>query len=236
VERGIDPRRYALLAFGGAGPLHATQIADELGIDTILCPRAAGVLAALGLVVSPRRRDVQRSVLWSGGSLTGDAIAAVVEELADRAKQALDEKQADVSVSYELRYRGQSFELAVPGATDASPEQLREAFETVHEVRYGYRDQDQALELVTIRVTATSAGADVILAGSGESTSEHWTSRRAVLDGEELEVEVVAGRPAPGTVIAGPAVVELPESTVLVTEGWQAEVDPTGTLRLTRAR
>ena len=61
VERGIDPRRYALLAFGGAGPLHAARIADELGITTILCPRASGVLAALGLVVSPRRRDVQRT-------------------------------------------------------------------------------------------------------------------------------------------------------------------------------
>ena len=66
VERGIDPRRYALLAFGGAGPLHACAIADELGIARILVPRASGVLAALGLVVSPRRRDVQRSVLLGG--------------------------------------------------------------------------------------------------------------------------------------------------------------------------
>ena len=72
VQRGIDPRRYALMAFGGAGGLHAAQIADELGIDTILCPRASGVLAALGLVVSPRRRDVQRTVLLSGGELTAE--------------------------------------------------------------------------------------------------------------------------------------------------------------------
>ena len=72
VERGIDPRRYALLAFGGAGPLHAAAIADELGIGTIVCPRASGVLAALGLVVSPRRRDAQRSVLLSGEELTAD--------------------------------------------------------------------------------------------------------------------------------------------------------------------
>src|SRR5207302_2687043 len=61
VQRGIDPRQYALLAFGGAGPLHAAQIAEELGIDNVLCPRASGVLAALGLVVSPRRRDSQRT-------------------------------------------------------------------------------------------------------------------------------------------------------------------------------
>ena len=78
VQRGIDPRGYALLAFGGAGPLHAAAIADELGIDEIVCPRASGVLAALGLVVSPRRRDVQRSVLLSGDGLTAEAIADAV--------------------------------------------------------------------------------------------------------------------------------------------------------------
>src|SRR5205085_1972648 len=66
VERGVDPRGYALLAFGGAGGLHAAAIAGELGIETIVCPRASGVLAALGLVVSPSRRDVQRSVFLSG--------------------------------------------------------------------------------------------------------------------------------------------------------------------------
>ena len=90
VQRGIDPRRYALMAFGGAGPLHAAQIADELDIDTILCPRASGVLAALGLVVSPRRRDVQRSVLLSGESLTAEAIGATV----DRARRARPRRDA----------------------------------------------------------------------------------------------------------------------------------------------
>ena len=78
VQRGIDPRRYALLPFGGAGPLHATQIAEELGIETIVCPRASGVLAALGLVVSPRRRDVQRTLLLAGDELTADAVAEAV--------------------------------------------------------------------------------------------------------------------------------------------------------------
>ena len=78
VERGVDPRGLALLAFGGAGALHAAAIAEELGMTRILCPRAAGVLAALGLVVSDRRRDVQRSVLLSGEALTGDAVRAEV--------------------------------------------------------------------------------------------------------------------------------------------------------------
>src|SRR5207237_431620 len=93
VQRGIDPRRYALMAFGGAGPLHAAQIADELDIDTILCPRASGVLAALGLVAAPRRRDVQRSVLLSGDSLSAEAIASTVSELGERAREAMHEPE-----------------------------------------------------------------------------------------------------------------------------------------------
>src|SRR6202012_2635950 len=83
VERGVDPRRYALLAFGGAGPLHAAAIAAELGITQIACPRASGVLAALGLVVSPRRRDVQRSVFLRDDELTTGAVAEVVAELGE---------------------------------------------------------------------------------------------------------------------------------------------------------
>ncbi len=158
VQRGIDPRRYALMAFGGAGGLHAAQIADELGIDTILCPRASGVLAALGLVVSPRRRDVQRSVLLSGDALTAEKIATNVKELGERAREAMHEPDAEVHVVYELRYRGQSFELPIPGETNPEPDELRDAFESEHEERYGYRDAEQELELVTIRVTATTAG------------------------------------------------------------------------------
>ena len=107
VERGVDPRELALLAFGGAGPLHAAAIAEELGMSRILCPRASGVLAALGLVVSERRRDVQRSVLLSGESLTAAALREEIDALGERAGPG------ERRVTAELRYRGQSFELAV---------------------------------------------------------------------------------------------------------------------------
>jgi N-methylhydantoinase A len=235
VERGVDPRHYALLAFGGAGPLHAAQIADELGIGTILCPRASGVLAALGLVVSQRRRDVQRSVLWSGDELGAEAIASAVAELAAQAQRALGEPDADIAATYELRYRGQSFELAIRAAPDASAEQLRERFESAHEDRYGYRDPDQALELVTIRVTATTPGADAPLAGSGQGAEPERSTRRATFQGKAVEFDVLRGSPAPGAEILGPAIVELPESTVLVPGHWAGVVDGTGTVRLRRA-
>jgi N-methylhydantoinase A len=236
VQRGIDPRRYALMAFGGAGPLHAAQIADELEIDTILCPRASGVLAALGLVVSPRRRDVQRSVLLSGDTLTAQAIASTVEELGERARRAMHDPEAELRVVYELRYRGQSFELPIAAATDARPEQLREAFESEHKDRYGYRDDEQELELVTIRVTATAEGVDVQLAGEEDPSELNRSRRTATLDGEQIELEVLHGIPSTGARIKAPAVVELPESTLLIPPGWTSEVDDTGTIRMSRAR
>jgi N-methylhydantoinase A len=235
VQRGIDPRRYALMAFGGAGGLHAAQIADELEIDTVLCPRASGVLAALGLVVSPRRRDVQRSVLWSGEELNAEAIAGAVQELGERARKAMQTPDADLRVVYELRYRGQSFELAIGAPADATPEKLREAFESEHEERYGYRDDEQQLELVTIRVTATAEGAEVELASASEESKElERSSRKAILEGEPVELEVLRGIPGPGTRVEGAAVIELPESTLLIPPGWTVEVDDTGTMTMTR--
>ena len=234
VQRGIDPRRYALMAFGGAGGLHAAQIADELGIDEILCPRASGVLAALGLVVSPRRRDVQRSVLLAGDELTADSIAAEVQRLGERAREAMHERNAELQVVYELRYRGQSFELPIAGSTTAHPDELRAGFEAIHEERYGYRDDEQELELVTIRVTATAEGVDVELAGDDGEQDVERSTREATVQGERVELEVLRGIPAPATKFDGPAVVELPESTVLVPPGWSTEVDATGTIRATR--
>jgi N-methylhydantoinase A len=241
VERGIDPRRYALLAFGGAGPLHAAQIAQELGIKEIVCPRASGVLAALGLVVSPRRRDVQRSVFLRGDGLSAPAIAELVAELGDQARAELGppptadaepEAETDLRAIYELRYRGQAFELAVDGSLTPEPDDLREAFERLHEERYGYRDAEQELELVTLRVSATVAGADVSLVQADGEDALQRGSRRATLGGEDVELAVVRGTPPPGTTVQGPAVVELPESTLLVPAGWAGEVDEHGSIHI----
>jgi N-methylhydantoinase A len=236
VERGIDPRRYALLAFGGAGPLHAAQIARELGITEIVCPRASGVLAALGLIVSPRRRDVQRSVLLRGHELTAEAIARLVTELGQQARAELHEPEAELRATYELRYRGQAFELALDGVGGAhpDPDELRDAFESRHEERYGYRDSEQELELVTVRVSARIPGAEISLGEAAAEGELRRGRRRATLDGAEIELEVLRGSPPPGTAVTGPAVVELPESTLLVPPGWTGEVDERGTIHIRR--
>ena len=249
VQRGIDPRGYALLCFGGAGGLHAAAIAAELGISEIVCPRASGVLAALGLVVSPRRRDVQRSVLLTGDALTADGIARAADELAAQAREQLGDDGGDdevrLSATFELRYRGQAFELAVVDELHPEPAGLRERFEALHEERYGYRDAQQELELVTLRVSAATPGTDVELGtdvgasngsgngnGNGSGRVEQRTARAATLSGERIELRVIGGAPSPGTTISGPAVVELPESTLLVPLRWAGKVDQDGTIHL----
>ena len=238
VQRGVDPRGYALLAFGGAGPLHAAAIADELGITTILCPRASGVLAALGLVVSPRRRDVQNSVFLRGEDLQAEVIADVTSELGEQARAALGKAgaEAELHATYELRYRGQAFELPIRAGVKASPDALREAFEAEHRDRYGYSDSEQELELVTVRVTATTPAVEVPLTAGRAEASVRRSRRAAVLDGEELRIEVVSAVPEPGTALAGPAVIELPESTLLIPHGWSGDVMDSGTIRLERTR
>jgi N-methylhydantoinase A len=234
VERGVDPRGLALLAFGGAGPLHAAAIADELEMDTILCPRASGVLAALGLVVSERRRDAQRSVLLAGDEMTGDAVAEAITELAERARRDLGESA--LRVTCELRYRGQAFELAVETGEAPDPDALREAFAAAHEEAYGYRDPEGVVELVNLRVTATEPGQtiDAATAGAAASGARHGR-RNAIFAGEEHEADVLTGEPEPGVELTGPAICELPESTLVVPPGWAGRVEDSGTVRVERA-
>ncbi|WP_028059302.1 hydantoinase/oxoprolinase family protein [Candidatus Solirubrobacter pratensis] len=226
VERGVDPRELALMAFGGAGGLHAAAIARELGITKILAPRASGVLAALGLVVSERRRDAQRSVLLAGDALTTDAIREEAERLAGTARETLED--ADIRLVAELRYRGQAFELSVE-LGDLDADSLEQAFHDAHEQAYGYSDPEVEVELVTLRATATVAGPAIDADARGEARRGR---RRAILDGEEHEAEVIRGEPAPGEEITGPAIVELPEATLAVPPGWRGEVLGNGTIRI----
>jgi N-methylhydantoinase A len=218
VERGIDPRDLALVPFGGAGPLHAAQIADELGMRRVLVPNASGVLSALGLVVSERRRDLVESVLLTGEDLTRDNVATVVRRLGDRGREELDEPGAELRATYDLRYAGQAFELSVAGELEPDPADLRRAFDSAHEDRYGYADADAELELVTVRVAAAMPGAE--LRPSEPVSAEERGARRARFGDETLDAAVLGAGKAS---VEGPAVFELPGSTLVVPPGWRAE-------------
>jgi N-methylhydantoinase A len=234
VEQGIDPRRFALLAFGGAGPLHAAAIAAELGMATILCPRASGVLSALGLAAADRRATEQRTVLLAGDELRDAALARARDELAGAARATLGARDARVEVAYDVRYRGQAHELTVRDLAEPPLDALRAAFEALHEERYGYRDEDAPVEVVTIRASASVAGPELDLAAGGAAARAERSRREVVFDGERHDAEIVRGEPAPGERITGPAICELPEATLAVPPGWTGEVDEAGTIVLER--
>ena len=223
VERGTDPRELALLAFGGAGALHAAAIADELGMTQVLVPRASGVLSAVGLIAAERRRDLVESVLLAGDALTADSAADVVKRLAGRGRDELKAPEAEIRASYDLRYAGQAFELTVPGAERPDPDDLRRAFDEAHEERYGYADPDAQLELVTVRVAAALPAAE--LPESEPEEAEGRGEREALFDGRRMRAKVVRGVPGE---LTGPAIVELPEATVVVPPGWRCRRVPGG--------
>jgi N-methylhydantoinase A len=270
VGRGVDPRGMALMPFGGAGPLHAAALAGEMGIERILCPRASGVLSALGLAAAAPRRDAARTVMLQGEALSAERVRSEREELVRRVRAELagegfegdpprgswvgrdvaevglqaGERQASdvarVRVVYEMRYRGQSFELAVQesGPIDdrpVDPEALCEAFARKHEERYGYRDEQAEVELVTIRVSAWGEAPALELAAAvGAEPERERETRKVVFEGRDLEAECVRGELGPGTRVAGPAVCALPEATLWVPPGWSGKVDEQGTVRLWR--
>ncbi len=228
VERGIDPRRFALMPFGGAGPLHACAMARELGIARVLCPRASGVLCALGLAAAAPRHDVSRTVMLSGSELTPERLRQARDELIAAADDALAGPRADVRVAYELRYAGQSFELSVEAPGNPTPEALREAFAAAHEQRYGYRDDDASVELVNVRVSVWGP-APQLLPHANTAAEPERSSAQVVFGGQALEVSVLRGELAPGTEVRGPALCALPEATLLVPPGWGGIVDEHGT-------
>ena len=232
VERGIDPREFALMPFGGAGPMHAAALAVELGIARIICPRASGVLSALGLVAAERRRDTARTVMLSGEELTDERIAAEVEGLRESIGAGLS--GAEPEATYELRYRGQAFELAIPGDSRPDPAELAERFAAEHERRYGYRDPDAEVELVNVRLAMVVPGADPRPRAAPAGRVKR-SRRRARFGGSWVEAEVVRGEPSAGDQVEGPCVLELPEATLVVPPGWEAEVDELGSVVATRA-
>jgi N-methylhydantoinase A len=232
VERGVDPRGYALVAFGGAGPMHAARLAEQLGVSRVLCPPAAGLLSALGLATADRRRDVGRSVLLDEAEIERGSMAPVIHDLTAAARAGMPDSR--VETHYYLRYRGQSFELEVTAVPDAGAAELRELFERQHEDRYGYRDAQGRIELVNVRVSAIEERVHAA-AGPAPQGRLDRGGRTALFDGVPLETATLRGPAVPGESCAGPAVWELPEATAVVPPGWGGTVDEHGTLVLERA-
>lgn len=245
VERGLDPRDFALMAFGGGGPLHACALAAELGIPRVIVPRHPGLFSALGLLAAGVRATLSRSLVAPlDGTALGDArlaAAALVDEArATLRAQGMADDAVSVVVEADLRYAGQSFDLTVPFVDDVAA--LAEVFHARHERRYGYAVRDERVELATIRVTA-SGNAPVIPSLSRDSehcgdastplrSAQH--DRRAVYDnGAVVEARVYQRDAlAAGARITGPAIVEQYDTTTWLPRGWAAQVDAAANLVL----
>ncbi|GAC1323660.1 MAG: hydantoinase/oxoprolinase family protein [Chloroflexota bacterium] len=233
VERGHDPRDFSLVAFGGAGPMHACATAEELNMETILIPYTAGVLSALGLVVADQRRDYLISYVRAVKKLAPGDLAGGFERL--RVLSDRDMPGATVSLAADMRYRGQSHELTIGLKPDLSPAEAATTFEAAYEARFGYTMEGAEIEFVTLRVTATSASSALQRETVVSTGTEAGGQRRVWIDGEWKSVPVwhrsTMGRE---TRIGGLAIVEFSDATCVVRPGWRGEVDAMGTLVLRR--
>ena len=237
VHRGFDPRDFTLLGFGGAGPMHAMPVAEELGISRVLVPRFPGHLSALGQMLADLRRDTVAA--WGGrvSELPIDALRARTGAMRDDGAAKLEtdgipRERHRHEYTLDVRYVGQSFTLPIhwdPADTDWTP--LRAAFDVRHEETFGYTDSANDIEIVNVRLVSIGEVdkpvVDFAPAGSGDPVIE----RRQVWFGEWCETPVVdRERLAAGWRIDGPAIVEEAGGTTVAPPGWTVEVDAGGAL------
>ena len=240
AERGLDPRTFVLLPFGGAGPTHATLLAEEIGIERILVPQAAGAYCAMGAAGADLRRDFVRSLRVE---LTADSAAsaqAAFEALQADGNAWLDAELPDIADrraerSADMRYKGQAYELRVAIDPEADAATYAEAFHREHERIYGFRDTAASIEVGTIRLAMIGAGQPVtasIAAGDGDALRG---TRNIYVKGTWREADIFArGELSAGATLEGPAIVEQAETTTVILPGWGAAVDAQGNLILER--
>lgn len=239
VERGHDPRQFVLLPFGGAGPLHACDLADALGIRRILVPLFPGVLSAYGMLAADIASDASQSVLAMAQSLLADLtpVQAAFADLDERVRSLLLEDgvvDPTVSAALDMRYKGQSYELTVDVSLPISDTSLQvaiDAFHNTHMQRYGYAMTGQEVEVVTMRVRGSAAGADVSLpleANAGEDSSAALIGHKPVWFTGDAPINTPCyqrEKLQPGNRIAGPAIVFQYDATTIIMPGWHGEVD-----------
>jgi len=251
IERGRDIRRYSLVAFGGAGPLHATALARELGMSKVIVPRSPGALAALGLLVASRRADTAVSRPGVADRSRDVELRTILSDLTNESLRELREEgvsaaEARISLVVDCRYEGQSHELRIPveraelvrsaggpggaappGESGPSFALIIEAFHTAHRERFGFARPRARVEAITFRATALGPLRDVAIGAPSGSVVEA-TSRRTI-GGVDVPVYERLSLPS-GARIAGPAIVTELDSTTWLDADSAAEVHDSGAL------
>ncbi|MFB6091280.1 MAG: hydantoinase/oxoprolinase family protein [Halobellus sp.] len=236
VERGHDPREFGLVAFGGAGPMHAVALAADLGIGTVIVPLACGVLSAYGLLSADEQHDAVRTHRASLADADPETIDERYADLeAEVLADARDPEAATVRRRADLRYAGQSFELTVDVGGAFDPDTMRERFHAAHESTYGYR-MDEPVDLVNLRVAATAERDTPPTRYEASGDARVGTREARFGDGATYDTSVYRREGlAPATTLGGPAVIEGTESTVVVPPAWDARVREDGALVITAA-
>ena len=247
VERGHDPHLFTLVAFGGAGPLHACDLAQSLRIPRVLVPPHPGVLSALGMAIAPVAKELSAAAglaigpeAASEGSDQG-ALHPLFNDLRRRGEEELrDEGFATaplVSQRYlEMRYVGQSYELSVP-VDSLSPAHFLSRFHTAHHERYGHSDSSRPVEVVSVRLKLILPAQALPLTSPPAAAGDPLLGQREVwFDGPQRTAVYDRTRLQPGFRLKGPAVVVQMDATTAVPPGWQGTVDQWGNLVLERSQ
>ncbi len=237
VERGFDPADFALVAFGGAGPLHACDLAAELGIPQVLVPPAPGVLSAAGMLQAPVVKDAEQGLVLriepdaAGREAALEATFARLEAEARAALRADGYARCRVERSADLRYAGQSHEIAVPlrSTTRAA---IRTALAEAHLSRFGHADRRRPLEVVVARVKAIARSGAPPDAGPPAPPAASRPAQTATVVWERPRRTRIVERASLRRPISGPAILTQLDTTILVPPGWRARPLASGSLRI----
>jgi N-methylhydantoinase A len=247
IERGHDPREFALVAFGGAGPLHACELAAALRIPRVLIPPHPGVLSALGMVLADVVKDTSQTVMLPAGEADGATLRCLFAQLYERTSaelraEGLSSDEIVLLPALDMRYVGQSYELRVEIDLDGEMGEHVNAFHAWHQQRFSYANHEEPVEIVNLRVKAVGRTA--------KPRFTHRASGGLYPDAAQVGHKVVyfadwdaphAARPIPtalydrdrlepGNVVVGPAVLFQLDTTMIVPPGWSATVDGWGNL------
>ncbi|MFF9456983.1 hydantoinase/oxoprolinase family protein [Streptomyces flaveolus] len=243
VKRGVDPREFTMVVAGGAGPIHAVPIAQELGINRIIVPRESSVFCAVGTLLTDLKHLYARTFVSDMASLDLDRVGELYREMRDEAVETLrsenvEDDAIDLVFSADVRYIGQFTEIEVPVTFDGeltreSLKQLVIDFEQKHEALNGYAMPGQATELINVRLTALGRTAKPALADHASAGTDPSAARKgareAVFSGSPVQTDVYDGLALRrDNRILGPAIIEQPTTTVVLVEGYAMTVDSQG--------
>ena len=241
-EKGLDPRDFALLSFGGAGGLHATEVADEMGITEVIFPREPGTLSAYGILFSDLVQDLARTRLTRAEAANLPQICDMIAELrqaadARLAQDGIPADQREITIAADMRYLGQAFELLVPWGQIQQPDaaalaELIQRFHTTHKQRFSYANPDEAVEIVTFRAIAKGKLAKPVLREPTPASRPAQKATRRAFDGQQWREVIVWDREALGAddLIQGPAIIEEAFATHWISPAWQARLAAGGAL------